>query len=92
MNAEAMTQVIRQDATALGPNRGEPCTLVFLDPPYGKGLGERALVSALSGGWTVPGAMVVWEDSTPPLPPAGFAPLDQRRYGETLITLLRAPE
>jgi 16S rRNA (guanine966-N2)-methyltransferase len=43
MRAEAEAHVIRQDATPLGPNPGSGHGLVFLDPPYGKGLGEQAL-------------------------------------------------
>lgn len=92
MQAMGTTDVWRRDATRLGPNRGPGYGLVFLDPPYGKGLGEAALASALAGGWLSPGALVVWEEGSAPVPPPGFAPLDQRRYGDTLVTLLRAPE
>jgi 16S rRNA (guanine966-N2)-methyltransferase len=92
MQAMGATDLYRRDATRLGDNRGAPFGLIFLDPPYGKGLGEAALASAVAGGWLAPGAMVVWEENTPPLPPAGFTHLDQRRYGDTLVTLLRAPE
>lgn len=92
MQAMGTTDVWRRDATRLGPNRGPGYGLVFLDPPYGKGLGEAALASALAGGWLAPGAIVVWEEGTAPAPPPGFAPLDQRKYGDTIVTLLRAPE
>lgn len=92
MQAMGTTDVWRRDATRLGPNRGPGYNLVFLDPPYGKGLGEAALASAISGNWLAPGALLVWEESTAPAPPNGFTPLDQRRYGDTVITLLRAPE
>ncbi|GAA5074528.1 16S rRNA (guanine(966)-N(2))-methyltransferase RsmD [Roseibacterium beibuensis] len=90
--AQGMTKVFRRDATSLGENRGKPFDLVFLDPPYGQGLGERALGSALTGGWIAPGALIVWEESTPPLPPSGLVQVDQRRYGGTTLTLLRAEE
>ncbi|MDP2084528.1 MAG: 16S rRNA (guanine(966)-N(2))-methyltransferase RsmD [Gemmobacter sp.] len=92
MRAMGVTDVWRRDATRLGPNRGAPHDLVFLDPPYGKGLGEAAMDSALSGGWVAPGAMIVWEESTPPVVPAGLTLLDQRNYGDTLVTLARAPD
>ena len=92
MRAMGVTDVWRRDATALGPNRGPGYDLVFLDPPYGKALGEKALASAVAGGWLAPGALIVWEEGTPPALPAGFVQIDQRRYGETWITLLRAPE
>lgn len=89
MRAAGVTQVFRRDATALGAALVPPSTLVFLDPPYGKGLGARALGAARSGGWLAPEAVVVWEESTPQLPPEGFVTLDQRRYGQTHVTLLR---
>jgi 16S rRNA (guanine966-N2)-methyltransferase len=89
--AQGVTKIYRRDATDLGENRGAPFDLVFLDPPYGQGLGEVALVSARDGGWIAPGAMVVWEDSAASLPPEGFEVLDERSYGGTRITLLRAP-
>jgi 16S rRNA (guanine966-N2)-methyltransferase len=85
------TDVWRRDATRLGENRGPGYGLVFLDPPYGMGLGEAALASAAAGGWLAPGAVVVWEEGAPPTVPAGFALLDRRRYGETVVTILAGP-
>lgn len=91
MRTMGETDVWRRDATRMGENRGPGFGLVFLDPPYGKGLGERALASCREGGWLSPGAMIVWEEGAAPEVPAGFALLDQRRYGDTVVTLLRAP-
>nr|WP_111301976.1 16S rRNA (guanine(966)-N(2))-methyltransferase RsmD [Paracoccus saliphilus] len=82
---------LRRDATRLGPMRGDAHDLVFLDPPYGQGKGEAAMASALQGGWLASGAVVVWEESRPPLLPPAFALLDQRSYGDTIVTLARAP-
>ena len=90
MRAMGVTRLYRRDARDLGENRGPGFGLVFLDPPYGKALGERALASAGAGGWLAPGAVVVWEENAPMGPPEGFDLLDQRRYGETWITILRA--
>lgn len=90
--AMGVTDVWRRDATRMGPNRGAGYDLVFLDPPYGKGLGEAALASCLAGDWLAPGALVLWEEGTAPEVPPAFTLLDQRRYGETLITILRAPD
>ena len=89
MQAMGVTDVWRRDATKLGPNRGPGFDLIFLDPPYGKSLGEAALASAVEGGWLAPEALVVWEEGAAPLPPKGFEMLDQRRYGETWVTLMR---
>lgn len=91
MQAMGVTDVWRRDATRMGPNRGPGYSLIFLDPPYHKGLGEAALASCQEGGWLAPGATVVWEEGSAPVPPAGFDLLDQRKYGDTLVTLLRAP-
>lgn len=89
---EDRTAVIRRDATRLGPVTGDAAGLVFLDPPYGKDLGELALDAATTGGWMAPGALIVWEETRPQFPPSGdFRLLDQRRYGDTHITLLAAP-
>ena len=89
--AAGSTDLWRRDATGLGQNRGATFGLIFLDPPYGKALGERALASALDGGWIAPGAMIVWEESRPPILPAPLVLLDQRKYGDTLVTLARMP-
>jgi 16S rRNA (guanine966-N2)-methyltransferase len=97
-NVEALgltgvTKIWRRDATKLGPaGRIEPFDVVLCDPPYDRGLGQRAVVAAVEGGWTGPGAVVVLEDR------AGFdmdwpAPLqeiDRRRYGDTEIAIARA--
>ena len=59
-----VTRIFRRDATKLGPAHPlEPFTLAFLDPPYGKGLAEKALASARDGGWLKPEALVVVEEA-----------------------------
>lgn len=87
-HATAQTRVIARDAARLGPHAGRMATLVFLDPPYGTGLGVQALAAAQAGGWIAPGALVVWEDATPQTAPPGFAVDSHRRYGITHITLM----
>lgn len=89
MGAGGATEIIRRDATRPGPNSGAPYELIFLDPPYGKSMGEAALLAALSGGWLAEDALIVWEESTPPVAPAGVEVLDQRRYGATIVTILQ---
>ena len=90
--AYGTTKLYRRDATRMGENRGAPFDLIFLDPPYGKGLGEKAIASALAGHWIAPGAVVVWEENAPMDVPEGFELLDHRVYGDTHITILRAPD
>jgi 16S rRNA (guanine966-N2)-methyltransferase len=87
-----VTKIFRRDATSLGPAGGiAPFNLVFADPPYGKGLGERALASAAAGGWLAPGALIMMEESAAAevAPPKGFVLLDRRTYGDTAVYFLR---
>ncbi len=51
--------ILAADATR--PPKGEPCMLVFLDPPYGKGLVPVALAALRAAGWVAPGALLVCE-------------------------------
>jgi len=92
LSLTGVTRVFRRDATRLGPAGSvKPFDLLFADPPYGKGLAERALSEAAEGGWLKPGAVCMVEESADAefVPPEGFAPLDERRYGDTAVTFLR---
>jgi 16S rRNA (guanine966-N2)-methyltransferase len=87
-----LTRVFRRDATRLGgvhPN--EPFGLVFLDPPYRKGLAEKALASLRDDGWLAPGALVIVEEATDAgfSAPPGFVDIERRRYDDTEFTFLR---
>jgi 16S rRNA (guanine966-N2)-methyltransferase len=97
-NVEALglfgaTRIHRRDATDLGvkpAGLGEPFNLVFLDPPYGKGLGPAALARLRPGGWITDNALLVFEcgeDETPATP--GFDTLDERIYGVAKVLFLR---
>ncbi|ESQ88539.1 16S rRNA (guanine(966)-N(2))-methyltransferase RsmD [Asticcacaulis benevestitus] len=58
------TRVHRRDATQLGLRPGsqaEAFNLVFLDPPYRKGLGEKALAALIDGNWLTEDALIVFE-------------------------------
>src|SRR5919107_4873614 len=56
------SRLFRRDATRLGPAApNEPFSLVFCDPPYGKGLAEKALAACAAGGWLTNDALVVIE-------------------------------
>jgi 16S rRNA (guanine966-N2)-methyltransferase len=88
------TRVHRRDATALGIKPGAdgpPFDLVFLDPPYAKGLGEIALARLIEGGWLAPGALVMFERgvSEPPFAVEGFQALDVRDYGAARVHFLK---
>jgi 16S rRNA (guanine966-N2)-methyltransferase len=102
-NAEALgakgelfgrTRIHRRDATDLGPRPGAdgpPFDIAFLDPPYAKGLGERALAELAAGGWLAEGALVVFErgeaEPAPDMP--GYEMLDERRYGAAKVLFAR---
>lgn len=98
-NVEALglggvTKIFRRDATKLGavhPN--EPFSLVFADPPYGKGLAEKALISARAGGWLAPDALIVVEESKTAgfKAPQGFQEMERRAYDDTEVVFLRQP-
>ncbi len=65
-----------------------PFDLVFLDPPYA-GAGLAAALRALAESpLLAPDALVVAESDRrhPPAPIEGLAAIDERRYGDTLIT------
>ncbi len=98
-NVEALglggvSKVYRRDATRLGPvSPLEPFDVAFLDPPYGQGLAEKALVSARDGGWLVPGALAVVEEAADAgfSAPEGFEERERRTYDDTELVFLRAP-
>jgi 16S rRNA (guanine966-N2)-methyltransferase len=97
-NVEALglfgtTRIHRRDATDLGvkpAGLGAPFDLVFLDPPYHKGLGERALARLSEGGWITDDALLVFEcaiDEAPEAP--GYVVVDTREYGAAKIMFLK---
>ena len=70
---------------------GEAFDIAFLDPPYGKGLGEQALLRLLEGDWLKPGAVVVFERGSdePEIDTPGYERLDARDYGAARVLFLR---
>lgn len=86
------TRIHRRDATDLGAKPaglGDPFDLVFLDPPYAKKLGERALSHLIKGEWITSGAVIMFEvgaDETPDVP--AFEVLDERVYGAAKVLFL----
>jgi 16S rRNA (guanine966-N2)-methyltransferase len=96
-NADALgvigqCKIWRRDATRLGPCAPQPpYDLAFIDPPYGKGLAEKALKSLVEGGWLGPKATAVVEESARSdigFPP-GITLADERVYGDTKVLFLR---
>lgn len=91
LKAVGRTRVWRRDATKLGDCPVPPFDLVFCDPPYGHGLGERALAGAAAGGWLAPAALAVLEErrgATPEVIPAWEA-IESREVADSAISLWR---
>ncbi|UYN99497.1 MAG: 16S rRNA (guanine(966)-N(2))-methyltransferase RsmD [Devosia sp.] len=89
--AAGITKLLRRDATALGkPGSFGQFDLIFLDPPYGQGLGEKALGELAANGWIAPGATIVWEESAAVdvIIPDDFALDDTREYGAAAVRFL----
>jgi len=101
-NADALdvmgrTRVHRRSATDLGQrpgSDGEAFDLAFLDPPYGQGLAELALMKLVGGSWLAPAAVVVLERGVgdPEIETPGFDRLDVRDYGAARLLFLRRQE
>ena len=73
------------------PKAMAACDLLFLDPPYGQGMGSAALAALDEGGWLAAGALIVVEADRgqPETVPAGFALQESRDYGRTRIALIK---
>ena len=85
------SKIYRRDAVNLGPCRGAGYDLAFLDPPYGSGLGPRALAGAEAGGWLTPAALAVLECAAAEIcePPPGWRVADDRRHGAARVQVWR---
>jgi 16S rRNA (guanine966-N2)-methyltransferase len=87
-----VTRIFRRDAVKLGmAHPVEPFSLAFLDPPYGKDLARRALDAARGGGWLMPDALAVVEETAKAdfAAPEGFDELERRSYDDTEFIVLR---
>ena len=90
---EPVGRILRSDAVRALRRLAdqEACfDLVFVDPPYASDEAARALSALADGNLLAPEATVVVEASRrhPVAPVEGLVSIDERRYGDTLITLL----
>ncbi len=96
-NADALgvigqCKIWRRDATRLGPAAPQPgFDLVFADPPYNKGLGEKALASLIEGQWLNKDAIAIIEEAERAelACPPELTEIDRRVYGETQVLIAR---
>jgi 16S rRNA (guanine966-N2)-methyltransferase len=92
LDVTGQIKIWRRDATKLGPCAPlAPFNLAFIDPPYGRGLGEAALAQLIAGGWLAPDAVVVLEEAARAAVavPDSLDLLDSRAYGDTQVLFLR---
>jgi 16S rRNA (guanine966-N2)-methyltransferase len=92
LGLDGVSRIFRRDATKLGPAHPlAPFSLVFLDPPYGQGLAEKALASARDGDWLTADAFFVVEEAAKAqfAAPDGFNERDRRRYDDTEFIFLQ---
>lgn len=85
-------KIFRRDAARLGgAGTVEPFDIVFADPPYDKGLGEKAFLSAVQGNWVQPDAVCILEERASALieMPEAFELLDERTAGDSQILFYR---
>jgi 16S rRNA (guanine966-N2)-methyltransferase len=89
------TRIFRRDATDLGPAGNiVPFGLALLDPPYGKGLADKALAGLVDNHWLAPGAVVVIEERSgvPISALTSLVEFDRRTYGDTTVHIFRHTE
>jgi 16S rRNA (guanine966-N2)-methyltransferase len=84
-------RVLQNDASRLSV-ASEPVDAVFLDPPYGRGLAERALARLRGGGWLAADAVVLVElgRDDPFAAPAGFHLAREHPHGAGRLLRLEA--
>lgn len=81
---------IRQQGVEHAAPPARPCDLVFLDPPYGKGLAAMALARLADPAWIAPGGWASVETGGEGLDiPAAFTLETERRFGKAHIHILR---
>lgn len=92
LHLEERCAVHRKDVFHLTfrPPHMEPRSLIFLDPPYGKELGTRALKILKDSGWIADEAVIVMEmaKKQPEPLPEGFILQDERVYGVAQVRFL----
>ncbi|MGO7550771.1 RsmD family RNA methyltransferase, partial [Rhizobium leguminosarum] len=69
----------------------DPFDVLFADPPYCKGLGEKAMAAAAEGGWLRQGAIAVLEERADIVVSVHPSPvfLESRIFGDTRVHFFR---
>ncbi len=87
LGAEA--DIRARSAAAIGPAHS-PYDVVFMDPPYGSGLGAIALERLRKTGWVAPKSWISLEtERGEQVDAPGYAIDTERRFGKAQLALLR---
>ena len=88
--AMGVSKIFRRDATKLGVRQDAAYDLVLADPPYGKGLGEKALSALRDGDWLSPDALIVVEEDKRAdfQAPDDYQEIERRVKGDTQLIFL----
>jgi 16S rRNA G966 N2-methylase RsmD len=81
---------VKRGLAVLG-EKEEAFDLIFMDPPYGKGLVGKTL-EEISGRGIIASTGVIVAEHSPKeeiLPPLGLIPSQQRRYGDTALSFFQ---
>jgi 16S rRNA (guanine966-N2)-methyltransferase len=89
-DAAAVALLAGTDATR-PPQAGQPCSLVFLDPPYRRNLAEAALAALQRAGWIAPAALLVSESGGDEAPGFTATLLAERHTAAARLTVWRLP-
>lgn len=89
VKAEADTTLIKSRATSLSAAT-TPCDIIFMDPPYGRGLLEPSIACLLEGGWLAGGGVIVAEMKSDEAfeVPEGLTLIDERKQGIQRVVFL----
>ena len=92
LSLQGHTKVFHRDATELGPiGTMAPFDLIFADPPYGRGYGEKVAAGLIAGGWLSSSGLFVLEENKGSAPEnlQGFELLKTKIYAGTKIGFFR---
>jgi 16S rRNA (guanine966-N2)-methyltransferase len=91
LTAQGAVRVERVERWLAGAGRrGEIFDLILLDPPYEATGVDRILADLVQFRLVAPGGLIAWEhDRRAKDRPADLELVDERRYGDTEVTLLR---
>jgi 16S rRNA (guanine966-N2)-methyltransferase len=90
LNEQKRAIMLRSSAEKL-PKAREEFNIIFIDPPYYKGVADKALVSLIEQGWVAKGAIIIVELSKREdlaFSAEDFQQIDIKKYGNSKIILL----